>query len=157
MTLWTIAADAVLVAHVLFVAFVVAGLALIYVGAVAGWRWVRVRAFRLAHLAAIGIVVAQAWLGVACPLTVLEMALRARAGTTPYAGSFIAHWLDAALYHSAPAWAFVAAYTAFGTAVVASWFAVRPRAARVRGDGPSSLRAPRIPRSRDRGRPSSHD
>ena len=61
MTPWSIAADAVLIAHVSFVLFVVAGLVAIFVGAAAGWRWVRSRAFRLAHLAAIGVVVAQSW------------------------------------------------------------------------------------------------
>ena len=123
---WSAAADAVLILHVAFVLFVVAGLLLIFVGAAAGWRWVRSRALRLAHLAAIGIVVAQSWLGATCPLTTLEMALRVRAGDATYAGSFVAHWLHAALYWRAPAWAFVVAYTAFGTAVLASWFVVRP-------------------------------
>ena len=123
---WSIAADAVLIVHVAFVLFVVAGLAAVFVGAAARWRWVRSRAFRLAHLAAIGVVVAQAWLGVVCPLTTLEMALRARAGDATYAGSFVAHWLHAALYWQAPAWVFAVAYTAFGAAVLASWFAVPP-------------------------------
>lgn len=119
-------ADLVLFLHVLFVAFVVGGLILILAGGVAGWRWVRNRRFRLAHLAAIGIVVAQAWLGVLCPLTTVEMALRERAGGETYAGSFIAHWLGELLYVEAPAWAFTAAYTAFGAVVVASWLWVRP-------------------------------
>ena len=129
MNSWSAAADAVLILHVAFVLFVVAGLVLIFVGAAMGWRWVRSRAFRLAHLAAIGVVVAQAWLGVVCPLTTLEMALRARAGDAVYAGSFVAHWLHAALYWQAPAWVFTVAYTAFGAAVLASWFLVRPERA----------------------------
>jgi polyferredoxin len=76
---------------------------------------------------AIGIVVAQAWLGVLCPLTTLEMALRERAGDAVYPGSFIAHWLEALLYYEAPAWVFTACYTVFGFLVVASWYVIRPR------------------------------
>lgn len=126
-TLYRIAADAVLLLHVLFVVFVVAGLILILAGGLAGWRWVRNPGFRIAHLVAIGIVVLQAWLGVICPLTTIEMALRSRAGDAVYSGAFIAHWLEAILYYDAPAWVFAVCYTAFGLLVVGSWFWVRPR------------------------------
>ena len=126
-TLYTLAADAVLALHVAFVAFVVLGLVAIFVGQLRSWSWVRDLRFRVAHLVAIGVVVAQAWFGVLCPLTTLEMALRARGGDAVYRGSFIAHWLDRLLYYQAPPWVFVVAYTAFGAVVVGSWFWVRPR------------------------------
>lgn len=126
-TLYRVAADLVLYLHVGFVIFVVAGLLLIVVGRFAGWRWVRNGWFRLAHLAAIGIVVLQAWLGMLCPLTILEMWLRERAGDAVYPGSFIAHWVEQILYYDAPAWAFMLSYTAFGLLVLASWIWIRPR------------------------------
>ena len=122
-----LAADAILLVHALFVGFVLIGLVLVYVGRARAWSWVRNPWFRLAHLAAIGVVTLQAWVGVICPLTTWEMALRARAGDAVYAGSFVSHWLAAILYYRAPAWAFVAAYTVFGAVVVASWFVVPPR------------------------------
>jgi hypothetical protein len=122
-----LAADAVLLMHALFVVFVVSGLILILVGGALGWAWVRLRWFRMAHLAAIGVVVVQSWLGAICPLTTFEMALRTRAGESGYPGSFIAHWVEAALYFQAPPWVFVVCYTAFGALVVAAWFWVRPR------------------------------
>ncbi|MDM7482975.1 MAG: DUF2784 domain-containing protein [Halomonas sp.] len=125
-------ADAVLLLHVLFVAFVVLGLLAIYLGGLLGWHWVRHRWFRLVHLGAIGYVVVQAWLGAVCPLTTLEMALRAEAGSATYAGSFIQHWLQRLLYYTAPEWVFVAVYTLFGSLVLASWWVVRP-VARQRG------------------------
>ncbi len=125
-TQYLLAADAVLALHVLFVAFVVVGLVLIGCGGVLGWRWVRNRAFRIIHLLAIGIVVLQSWIGVICPLTTLEMALRERAGDAFYEGSFISHWLNAILYYQAPAWVFLVCYTAFGLLVAGSWFLVRP-------------------------------
>lgn len=124
--LYLLAADLVLVVHVLFVLFVIAGLALIFAGKFAGWAWVHNRPLRIIHLVCIGVVVLQSWLGVICPLTTLEMALRARAGDETYPGSFIAHWLDSLLYYRAPAWLFAVCYTAFGGLVAASWFWVRP-------------------------------
>lgn len=124
--LYLLAADLVLALHALFVLFVISGLVLVLAGRVAGWTWVRNRVFRVVHLVCIGVVVLQSWLGMICPLTTLEMTLRARAGTETYPGSFIAHWLDALLYYRAPAWLFAVCYTAFGILVVASWFWVRP-------------------------------
>ena len=125
--LYLLAADVVLFSHVLFVAFVVIGLLLILVGKARSWSWVRNPWFRLAHLAAIGVVVVQSWFGAVCPLTTLEMALRERAGDAVYPGSFVAHWLETILYYRAPAWVFAVCYTVFGALVLASWFRVRPR------------------------------
>ena len=93
-TLYLLGADLLLLTHVLFVAFVVFGLVLILVGKPMKWGWVRNPWFRFAHLAAIGVVTLQAWLGVVCPLTTWEMALRRRAGDATYTGEFIAHWPD---------------------------------------------------------------
>jgi hypothetical protein len=123
-------ADAVLALHAGFVAFVVLGLLAILVGGALRWRSVRNPSFRALHLAAIGLVVAEAWAGVTCPLTSLEDSLRAAAGEATYSGAFVAHWLGRLLYWQAPPWVFVAAYTIFGTAVAASWWLVRPRAFR---------------------------
>ncbi len=125
--LYRLAADLILALHTGIVLFIVVGLVLIIAGGLRGWSWVRNPFFRLAHLAAIAVVVLQAWLGHICPLTTWEMALRARAGDATYAGSFIAHWLQAFLYYDAPPWVFAVAYTVFGALVVLAWFRVRPR------------------------------
>ena len=119
-------ADALLLIHMLFVGFVVLGLVAIYLGFFLHWRWVRNRWFRILHLMAIVIVVLQAWLGMICPLTTWEMALREQAGAAVYAGSFIQHWLHQLLYWQAPDWVFIVVYTVFGALVLASWFIVRP-------------------------------
>jgi hypothetical protein len=124
---YLLAADAVLFVHFSFVLFVVLGLILILAGGLSGWPWVRNPWFRLIHLAAIGVVVLQSWLGAACPLTVWEMSLRARAGDTVYAGSFVAHWVDSLLYYQAPAWVFVGVYTVFGLLVAWAWYKITPR------------------------------
>ena len=122
------AADLILFTHVLFVVFVVVGLVFILLGKLLNWQWVRNWWFRIAHLVAIVVVVLQAWLGVICPLTTLEMYLRQQAGDAVYAGTFISHWLESILYYQAPMWVFTVCYTVFGALVVLSWFWVRPRA-----------------------------
>ena len=125
--LFLLAADAILLLHVLFVAFVVASLVLILVGKVRAWFWVRNPWFRLAHLIAIGVVIVQSWVEAVCPFTTLEMALRSRVGDVVYSESFISHWLQIILYYQAPAWVFVVCYTVFGAIVAASWILVLPR------------------------------
>ncbi len=127
-------ADTILLLHVLVAVFIVFGLVLIVIGGMRHWSWVRNPWFRVLHLAAIGVVVVQAWLGALCPLTRWEMALRTRAGEAGYQGEFIAHWLQALLYYQAPLWVFALAYTLFALAVVYCWFRVRPRALFRQGD-----------------------
>ena len=123
----SLAADSVLLLHALFVAFVVLGLALVVVGKLRRWSWIRNPWFRGGHLLAIGVVVIQSWFGAICPLTVFEMELRSRAGDAVYPGSFIAHWLETILYYQAPPWVFAICYTAFGALVAGSWIWARPR------------------------------
>lgn len=124
---YLIAADAILVVHVLFVIFVVLGLLLILAGKFFAWGWVHNFSFRVTHLVAIAVVVLQSWLGVICPLTVWEMNLRDRAGGSVYEGSFITHWLQTLLFYRAAEWVFVLLYTLFGVLVILSWYWVRPR------------------------------
>jgi hypothetical protein len=130
-------ADAVLVLHVGLVVFVAGGLLAVLVGNARGWGWVNALSFRLVHLAAIAIVAAQAWLGAVCPLTTLEMTLRAAARQSTYEGSFVEHWLQRLLYFDAPPWVFTTAYTLFALAVAAAWWTFPPRRRRAResGDG----------------------
>lgn len=119
-------ADTVLVLHFLFVLFVVVGFLAIWMGFVLKWSWVRNRVFRISHLWAIGIVAFQSWLGIICPLTIIEMTLREKANVSIYSGSFIQHWVRNVLYYNAPEWVFMLLYTIFGSLVLASWFLVCP-------------------------------
>jgi len=121
-------ADAVLAMHAGFIAFVVVGQAAILVGIALRWRWVRGLWFRVLHLGAIGFVVLQAWLGVMCPLTVLEGSLRRAAGQAGYDElGFIATWLRRLIFFQAEPWVFTTAYTAFGALVVWTWWVAPPR------------------------------
>ena len=119
-------ADAVLILHVGIAAFVVGGLVLTILGNLRRWAWVNRLGFRLAHLAAIAVVVAESWFGLACPLTTLEMALRSNAGAATYDGGFVAHWLQRLLYYEASPWVFVVGYTVFGGLVLATWWRYPP-------------------------------
>ncbi len=121
-------ADAVLVLHFAVVVFVVGGLPAILAGRALGWRWVDGWPFRLAHAGAIAVIVAQAWLGQHCPLTLLESWLAGRAGGPQrYEASFIAHWIGRLMYFDAPPWVFSLAYSLFGLLVAAAWWRYPPR------------------------------
>jgi hypothetical protein len=121
-------ADAVLLVHFAVVVFVVGGLAAVVTGNfLRRWPWVNSLWFRLAHLGAIAVVVAQAWLGQVCPLTTLESWLRVRGGMAPYSKSFVEHWVQAVLFYEAPTWIFVLAYTAFWALVLLAWWRFPPR------------------------------
>ncbi|MBD7978803.1 DUF2784 domain-containing protein [Serpens gallinarum] len=119
-------ADAVLVVHFCVVLFVIGGLVVIVAGNWLEWRWVNGWWFRLAHLVAIGVVVAQALLGRLCPLTTLESWLRVQAGQPSYTKSFIEHWLQRIIFYEAPYWVFTLAYTVFAVLVVAAWWYFPP-------------------------------
>jgi len=115
-------ADLVLVVHFAFVLFVVGGLAAIWAGAAAGWRWVRDFRFRVAHLGAIVFVAAESLAGVWCPLTVWEDALRGRHEEK----SFVARWIHRLMFYELPESLFSVAYVIFAAAVAATWWLVRP-------------------------------
>lgn len=116
-------ADAILVAHAAFVAFVILALPAIWIGAALGKRFAFNPWFRGAHLAAIAFVVAESALGFMCPLTLWEDALRANASGE----GFIERWIHAWLYWSWPPWVFTSIYVAFGALVAWSWWRYPPR------------------------------
>lgn len=115
-------ADLILIVHFAFVLFVTGGLLSIWIGAAAGWRWVRNFRFRIAHLVAISCVALEAALGMVCPLTAWEDALRGAPADT----SFIARWLHRWLFYSFPDWFFTSVYVVFALVVAATWYWVPP-------------------------------
>ena len=85
---YLIAADLVLVVHLLFIGFVV-------VGSFLTWRWPRVIWVQLPAMA-YGALVELA--GFACPLTGLQNYLLRRGGQAGYHGGFISHYLIRVIY-----------------------------------------------------------
>ncbi len=122
-------ADTVLLLHFTVVLFVVLGLPVILVGNRFGWSWVNLRWWRLAHLAAIAVVVVQAWLGRWCGLTELESWLREQAGQAGYERGFIEHWVQRVIYYQAPVWVFALLYTGFAALVAWAWWRFPPKPA----------------------------
>lgn len=120
-------ADLVLFTHLLIVIFVIGGLVVTLVGNLWQWSWVNGLWFRLTHIGAIAIIVAEVWFGVTCPFTTLEMSLRKRAGEAAYGGGFVEHWLHRLLYYDAPEWVFTLAYSAFGLLTLIVWWRWPPR------------------------------
>ena len=86
--MYALLADAVVGLHALFVVFVVAGAALL-------WRWPRLVWL---HLPAALWGAAVELAGAVCPLTPLELRLRALAGGAGYGDGFVAHYLLPLLY-----------------------------------------------------------
>ena len=107
-------ADLLLVVHFSVAAFIVLGLILVWIGAAAGWSWIRNPWFRYLHLAAILFVAAEALLGYACPLTVWEDLLRG--GLRPE--TFVGRWIYGLLYYNTPEWVFSALYAIWAAATI---------------------------------------
>ncbi len=124
MPTYLLLADGVLLLHLAVVVFVVAGPLLCLLGHRRGWPVVNGLRFRLVHGLLLGFVIAQAWLGQLCPLTVLESWLRVQGGEAGYGSSFIGHWVGRLLFYQAPMWVFALVYTAFGGLVLAVWWRV---------------------------------
>lgn len=118
-------ADFILLVHFAIAAFIVLGLPLVWIGAALGWRWVRNPWFRYLHLAAIVFVAAEALIGVKCPLTIWEDALRG----VQESRSFVSRWVATLLFYRAPEWVFTTAYVAFAAATLITLRLVRPRRA----------------------------
>lgn len=118
-------ADIVVVVHALIAAFIALGFLAIPLGAWFGWRFVRWRTLRLAHLAGILFVAAETALGVACPLTVWEDLLR---GGRANDVGFIAEWVRWVLYYDVPLWIFGAVYIVAAGVALLLWRWVPPRA-----------------------------
>jgi hypothetical protein len=126
--LWErILADAIVVFHAAFVAFVVLGMVAIVLGLVLRRGWARNFWFRTLHLAAIGVVTALTLAGTMCPLTVWENQLRRQAGQQSYPGDFIGYWAHELLFFDAEPWVFTVAYTLFGLLVLGTFVLAPPR------------------------------
>jgi len=124
--LYSALADLVLLVHFAFVAFVVVGLLAIWIGWMRHWRFVRNPWFRIAHLAAIGVVAAESMFGLICPLTTWENQLRARAGDGQYAESFVQHWVSRVMFFDLGEHVFTVIYIIFFLAVALSLWLVPP-------------------------------
>jgi hypothetical protein len=127
MPIYRILADLIVVVHAAYVAFVVCGLVVTWIGALAGWNWVRNPWFRTLHLVLIGIVAAESLADITCPLTTWEDNLRAQAGETVSAGSFIGRWMHDLIFVEVSPWILTTIYCLFGLLVLVTFLIIPPR------------------------------
>src|SRR5437763_9486221 len=114
---FTLAADALVVIHILYVAYIVVGLVMILAGLRRRRTWIRNPWFRLTHLVAILIVIYEIIVKAKCPLTTWEMRLRAMAGQAVNQTTFMDRLLSFILVADAPRWLVRGLYFAFGLAI----------------------------------------
>jgi hypothetical protein len=112
---WVWLADAIVVVHLAYLAF-------IPLGGLLAWRWPRVV---WTHLAAVAIGVVSITLGFDCPLTTWEQSLRRRGGQRSYTVGFVDHYLTGRVYPHGYQWA---VQMIFGVCIVASYVYVVRRA-----------------------------
>lgn len=115
--------QSVLAIHLAVIAFNIAGLIVIPLGAALGWRWVRVMWWRVLHLASLGATAAQAVLGRACFLTDWQDGLTGGGARDP----LVMRWVNSVIYWPLPMWAFTVGYVAVFAYVVGLWWFVRPQ------------------------------
>jgi hypothetical protein len=89
---YRLAADAVVLLHLGYVIFIVAGGLLVF-----RWRWIA-----LLHLPAVVWGVLLEFFGWMCPLTPLELGLRAAGGQAGYSGGFVEYYIQPVLYSVEP-------------------------------------------------------
>ena len=109
-------ANGILAVHVLIIFFNVAGLLVIPLGGVLGWRLVRIAWLRLLHLALLGIVAGQALAGRACILTIWQHEL---SGSQRAPEPMVMRWVDHLIYWNLPIYVFAVLYCAVFAYVVA--------------------------------------
>ena len=126
-------ADLVVIVHFAFVAFVVLGFVLIWIGWFRRWNCVRNLWFRLGHLAAIGAVAAESVTDTTCPLTTWEYRLRMLAGDQQlHAESFVQHWLHRVMFYDFSTGVFTFCYVVFFLATITNLVLLPPTRARQR-------------------------
>jgi len=87
---YRLSADLLLILHLAFILFVALG----------GFLVLRLQRLIWLHLPAVVWGTLSEFLGVICPLTPLETALRELGGGSGYEGDFIAHYITAVIYPS---------------------------------------------------------
>jgi hypothetical protein len=112
----------ILAIHLVVIAFNVAGLVIIPLGARLGWRWARILWLRALHLASLAAVALQAVLGRACFLTDWQDAVIGAGAHGP----LIMRRVNSLIYWPLPPWVFAAGYVAVFAYVAALWWFVRP-------------------------------
>jgi hypothetical protein len=120
------AAEAILAAHLAIILFNLFGLVMVPLGAACGWRFVRIRWWRVLHLGLLAVVALQAAFGRACILTLWQARLAGSAAPAP----LIVSWVDRLVYWPLPLWVFALVYLLVFGYAAALYRLVPPRSCR---------------------------
>ena len=99
-------ADLILSIHFCVVIFVVFGLLIMPIGCLFNLNWTRNRSMRSIHLALMGFITLETLLGITCPLTYFENAMRG----VDYNPSFVSYWILSLVYWDLPTYYFRTVY-----------------------------------------------
>jgi len=127
MSLPLVLADLVLALHLGVIAFNVFGLIVIPLGAMRGWRFVRVFWWRALHAGILALVAVQAVAGRACFLTDWHAALVRAAGGSESNAPLIERFVERLIFWPVPGWVFVVLYLAVCAYTLVLWRLVPPR------------------------------
>ena len=128
MNKYAIFADLIVFFHMLYVIFAVGGEAVILLGALLRWRWIRNIVFRIVHIAAVLIVSIESMADFLCPITEWEHQLRRLAGQTVEEDiTFIGRLIRLIVFYDFPDWAFSVMYIGFGIMVVLTFVLIPPK------------------------------
>ena len=116
-------AEVVLAIHLAVINFNLFGLIVVPIGATLGWRFVRVRWWRLLHLLSMAVVAVQAIAGRACFLTILQDGFSGGGGQpTPLIMAFV----NRLVFWPLPIWVFAVIYLLACLYTLALWRLVPP-------------------------------
>ena len=101
-----LAADLVLIIHFCIVFFLSFGLVVLPIGYLKNYNWTRNTKMRVAHMFLMGFITLEAFLGITCPLTIIENILR----QIEYQQSFVSYWVSRFIYWDLPSYFFVSLY-----------------------------------------------
>ena len=122
-----IAANLIAVSHLAYFVFIVGGMVAIVLALRRNVGWVRNPWFRIAHVAAIYVVLVEEATGFPCPLNVLQWGVREAATGSAEASVGVGGLLDYLLYHTVSPLALDVMYWSFGVLVVVLLWVVPPR------------------------------
>jgi uncharacterized protein DUF2784 len=121
------AANLVAVVHIAYFLFIVGGMVAIVASLRRHIPWVRNPWFRIAHIAAIYIVLFEELTGFPCPLNVLQWSIRRPATGSNESSSGVGGLLDYLLYHTISPLALDIMYWSFGALALVTLWLVPPR------------------------------
>ena len=120
-------ADLIDVVHLGIVLFVLVGQALILIGWLLRWGWIRGFWFRIAHLGTIVWVAVQGMCGEICPLTIWSRQLRREAAIEGQERTFVGQLAYDILFVDVPQPTLDKIYVAFALLVLVTFVFCRPR------------------------------